>query len=226
MSSETINLTGNVYQYLQNISLREPEVLAQLRAETHKVAAYRMQISPEQGQFMTLLMEVLNARKTLDIGTFTGYSALVVALALPSDGKVIACDVDRHWTEIARKYWHKAGVSDKIELHLAPATETLQQLLDKGEAGTFDFAFIDADKENYAAYYDKALELLRPGGIVAIDNVLWGGKVVDPEVNDEATNAIRELNKKVLHDQRVTISMLPIGDGLTLARKRAKGYDK
>jgi predicted O-methyltransferase YrrM len=220
MSAETLNLKPNLYHYLQKMSLREPELLRELRAQTHELSAYRMQISPEQGQFMGLLIELLDARKTLDIGTFTGYSALAVAMALPSDGKVIACDLDVDWTRIAQAFWERAGVADKIELHLAPAADTLQQLLDQGEGETFDFAFIDADKLNYEDYYEKSLALLRPGGLVAIDNVLWGGAVADSTVNDESTQAIRALNEKIVADQRVTISMLPIGDGLTLARKR------
>lgn len=220
MSAETLNLTPRLYAYLQQHSLREPEVLGKLREETRHLSNYKMQISPEQGQFMSLLMQLLNARKTLDIGTFTGYSALVVALVLPGDGKVISCDLSDEWTGIARKYWRQAGVEEKIDLRLAPAASTLQTLLDNGEAGSFDFAFIDADKINYADYYEKSLALLRPGGLIAVDNVLWGGDVADPKVNDESTAAIRALNEKVLRDERVTISMLPVGDGLTLARKR------
>lgn len=220
MSTETINLTPQVYAYLQNISLREPEVLKKLREETHRLSMAVMQISPEQGQFMALLIEILGAKKSLDIGTFTGYSALTVALAMPKDGKVITCDVSEEWTSIATKYWQMAGVKNKIELKLAPALDTLQTLLDKGEANTFDFAFIDADKHNYATYYEKALALLRPGGLIAVDNVLWSGDVADPTVNDNETNAIRALNEIIHQDQRVSVSMIPIGDGLTLARKR------
>ncbi len=220
MSAETLNLTPGLYTYLKNVSLREPEVLHELRQRTRTLSNYGMQISPEQGQFMALLIELLGARKTLDIGTFTGYSALAVALALPADGKVIACDVNEECTNTAKEFWDKAGVTRKIELRLAPALETLMGLLAQGEAGTFDFAFIDADKTNYIEYYEKSLELLRPGGLVAIDNVLWSGNVADPAVHDESTDAIRELNKHVFYDQRVTMSLLPIGDGLTLARKR------
>jgi len=220
MSAETLNLTPKLYAYLKNVSLHEPEVLRMLRDKTHQLSDYRMQISPEQGQFMALLIEVLGARKSLDIGTFTGYSALAVALAMPADGKVISCDINDEWTGIARQFWNTAGVADRIDLRLAPALETLQLLLDNGEAGTFDFVFIDADKVNYAEYYEKSLTLLRPGGLVAIDNVLWGGDVADSSVNDESTAAIRALNEKVFSDKRVTMSMLPVGDGLTLARKR------
>ena len=220
MSDMTINLTPAIYDYLKKVSLREPDVLASLRRETQKMTMGVMQISPEQGQFMRLLMELLGARKTLDIGTFTGYSALSVALGLPEDGKVIACDVDERWTTIARQYWDMAKMSHKIDLKLAPAVETLDALLEGGQAGTFDFAFIDADKQNYIVYYEKSLALLRPGGLIAVDNTLWSGKVADPGVKDKDTAVIRELNLKILTDDRVSISLLPVGDGLTLALKR------
>ena len=220
MADLTLTLTPQIYNYLINHSLRESEVLAELREETHKLTDYRMQISPEQGQFMGLLMEILGAKKTLDIGTFTGYSSLVVALALPKDGKVIAFDLSDEWTTMAKNYWQKAGVANKIELKLGPATESLDGLIKNGQTNTFDFAFIDADKANYDNYFEQALQLIRPGGIIAVDNVLWGGKVADLSDNDENTRSIRKLNEKLLKDDRVTISMLPIGDGLTLARKR------
>jgi predicted O-methyltransferase YrrM len=220
MSDTTLNLTPKVYDYLQQVSLREPEVLQQLRLQTHKMSMGQMQISPEQGQFMRLLVELIGAKKTLEIGVFTGYSALSVALSLPADGKVIGCDINVEWTKIARRYWEMAGVADKIDLRLAPALETLQALLDEGQANTFDFAFIDADKAGYPQYYEMALKLLRPGGLVAIDNVLWDGDVADLDKNDANTVVLRELNAKLHGDERVTISMLPVGDGLTLARKR------
>lgn len=220
MSDHAISMTQHLYSYLLQTSLREPSVLKELREETHEYSAGRMQISPDQGQFMQLLIEILGAIKTLDIGVFTGYSALSVALALPQNGQVIACDVNEEWTAIAKKYWLKAGVNEKIDLRLAPAEETLDQLITNGESGTFDFSFIDADKAGYPTYYEKSLTLLRRGGIVAIDNVLWSGKVADESINDNATSIIRALNKTLLHDERVTLSMLPIGDGLTLARKR------
>lgn len=220
MSDITINLTPAVYSYLKDHSLREPDVLQKLRHETHKLLQGKMQISPEQGQFMRLLVEILNAKKTLDIGTFTGYSALAVALSLPKDGKVIACDINGEWTTIAKHFWEMANVTNKIELKLAPALQTLDELLKNGEANTFDFAFIDADKQNYAAYYEKSLALLRTGGLIAVDNVLWSGSVVNPSIQDKDTNAIRALNSMILTDDRVSISMLPIGDGLTLACKR------
>ena len=179
----------------------------------------RMQISPEQGQFMALLIKLLGAKKTLDIGVFTGYSSLVVALALPADGKIVACDVSEEYTSIARHYWQVAGVSAKIDLHIAPALETLDHLLTAGEGGTFDFAFIDADKGNYENYYEQCLKLIRTGGLIAIDNVLWSGKVADREIEDNQTNKIRAFNRKLHEDSRITISLVPIADGLTLAIK-------
>ncbi len=220
MSSRTIELTQRLYEYLLGASLREPEVLQQLREETQAMRGAGMQISPEQGQFMALLVELTGARKTLEIGTFTGYSSLAVARALPPGGKVYACDVSKEYTEVARKYWAKAGVADKVELRLGPAIDTVKALMKEGHAGSFDFAFIDADKGNYDAYYEGALSLLKPGGLVAIDNVLWSGAVADPAKNDPDTAAIRSLNAKLRDDPRVTISMVPIGDGLMLARKR------
>lgn len=220
MTNTTLNLTAEVYAYLQKMSLREPEILRQLREQTHKMSMRQMQISPEEGQFLALLVELIGAKKTLDIGVFTGYSALVVALALPIEGKVIALDKNVEWTKIAQRFWALAGVSAKIDLRLAPALDTLQALLDQGEANSFDFAFIDADKVNYPIYYEKSLSLLRPGGLMAIDNVLWDGDVADPSIQDSNTVVLRELNQTLLLDERVTMSMLPIGDGLTLARKR------
>ena len=220
MSDSTINLTPMLYAYLLKNSLREPKVLQALREQTHKMSMGHMQISPEQGQFMRLLIELLGARKTLDIGVFTGYSALSVALALPEEGRVIACDINVEWTKIARRFWEKASVTGKIDLRLAPALETLQQLLDQNEAGTYDFAFIDADKVNYPVYYEQVLSLLRAGGILIIDNVLLGGKVADGQVTDKNTTVIRALNAKLLQDERISLSMLPLRDGLTLARKR------
>lgn len=219
MSNHTIHLTPILSAYLQKNSLREPDVLQALRIQTHKMSTGKMQISPEQGQFMRLLIELLGARKTLDIGVFTGYSALSVALALPPEGKVVACDINNEWTKIARRFWEMANVTSKIDLRLAPALETLQLLLDNQEAGTYDFIFIDADKINYPAYYEMSLNLLRSGGLIAIDNVLFGGKVADPLITDPNTNAIRTLNTIILNDERVSLSLLPIGDGLTLARK-------
>jgi predicted O-methyltransferase YrrM len=220
MSDATLNLTPQIYEYLHKVSLREPDVLIKLREQTQKMSMSQMQISPEQGQFMRLLMELIGAKKTLDIGTFTGYSALSVAMALPVDGKVIACDINGEWTKIARRYWDMAEMSDKIDLRLAPAVQTLQGLIDEGQSNTFDFAFIDADKLNYDNYYELAIQLVRQGGLIAVDNVLWSGWVADPAANDDNTLAIRALNNKIKMDERVSISMLSIGDGLTLARKR------
>lgn len=220
MASRTISLDERVYDYLIAHSLREMPVLAELRAETAKLPQAGMQISAEQGQFMALLIELIGAKRTIEVGTFTGYSSLAVALALPPDGRVIACDVSEEFTSIARRYWAKAGVADKIDLRLAPANQTLDSLLAAGEAGRFDFAFIDADKENYVGYYERCLKLLRAGGLIAVDNVLWGGEVANPAIDDKDTRAIRTLNDQIKTDQRVTLSMVPIGDGLTLARKR------
>ncbi len=222
MSNRTIQVTDEVYEYLLGVSSREPEVLARLRRETADATGHMfvMQISPEQGQFMQLLVRLIGARKTLEVGVFTGYSSLSVALALPPDGLVVACDVSEEWTSIGRKYWAEAGVADRIWLRLAPALETLDGLIAAGEAGSFDFAFIDADKVNYDGYYERALVLLRSGGLIAVDNTLWSGRVADPAVDDHDTVAIRAFNAKLHADERVELSMLPVGDGLTLAMKR------
>ena len=220
MTRRTKPLTDEVYEYLLDVSVREPDILRRLREETTPLEQAAMQIGPEQGQLMALLVELLGATRVLEIGTFTGYSALAMALALPESGRVVACDVSEEWTRVARRFWAEAGVSHKIDLRLAPALETLDALLADGWAGDFDFAFIDADKENYATYFERSLELVRVGGLVAIDNVLWSGKVADPEVTDADTQAIRSLNAKLKDDERVSLSLVPIGDGLTLARKR------
>jgi predicted O-methyltransferase YrrM len=219
MSKQTLGLEESLYDYLLSVSLREPTILTQLRQETSQLPMSRMQISPEQGQFMALLVKLIGAKKTLEVGVFTGYSSLVVALALPADGKIVACDVSEEYTSVARRYWQQAGVADKIDLHIAPALETLDNLLTTGEAGTFDFAFIDADKSNYNNYYERCLELIRPGGLIAIDNVLWSGKVAETEIQDNQTNKIRDLNRKLHEDSRITLSLVPIADGLTLAMK-------
>jgi predicted O-methyltransferase YrrM len=220
MSKQTLGLENHIYQYLLSVSIREPEVLTKLRQETAKHPRNIMQISPEQGQFMALLVQLMGAKKTLEIGVFTGYSSLVVALALPPEGKMVACDVSEEYTSIARSYWEQAGVADKIDLRIAPAIATLDQLIAAGETDTFDFAFIDADKSSYDDYYERALKLIRPGGLIAIDNVLWYGKVADSQIQDNRTKKLRALNEKIHQDERVTISMVPIADGLTLARKR------
>lgn len=220
MSNKTLAVTDRIHEYLLRTTVREPAVLAELREETMRLPMARMQIAPEQGQLMGLLVELLDAKRAIEVGVFTGYSAIAVALALPDDGRLIACDVNEEWTNIARRYFGRAGVEHKIELQLRPALETLDELLAGGQAGAFDFAFIDADKENYAEYYERCLSLLRVGGLVAVDNALWSGDVADPEKDDAETRAIRALNQKVASDQRVTMSLLPIGDGLLLARKR------
>lgn len=219
MSNRTITIDDRLYAYLLGVSLREPDVLARLRAETMELPRAGMQISPEQGQFMALLVKLMGARVVLEIGTFTGYSALAVALALPADGRLVACDVSEEWTATARRYWKEAGVDARIELRLAPALQTLHDLLEAGSAGSFDLIFIDADKGNYLAYYEAGLDLLRPGGLIAVDNTLWDGRVADAAVDDDDTQAIRAFNAALRDDARVDLSLVPIGDGLTLARK-------
>ena len=220
MSRITEPLTAELYQYLLDVSLREPDVLRRLREETAKLEQARMQISPDQGQFMAMLVQLIGARHTIEIGTFTGYSTLVVALALPPNGRVIACDVSAEWTTIARRYWKEAGVTNKIDLRLAPATETLESLIAQKRRDTFDFVFIDADKKSYDDYFELSLRLVRRGGLIVVDNVLWHGAVIDSSKNDEDTEAIRRFNAKLKSDERVALSLVPIGDGLTLARKR------
>ncbi len=220
MSRRTTEVTDAVWNYLLEVTVREPEVLQRLRKETAQLPGAGMQISPEQGKFMALLVELVGARRCIEVGVFTGYSSLVVALALPSDGKLVACDVSDEWTRVARRYWQEAGVAEKIELRLGPGAQTLEALIDGGQAGTFDFAFIDADKTGYVTYYEQCLTLLRAGGLVAFDNTLWNGKVAEPASHDESTDAIRALNAQVCSDPRVSASLVPIGDGLLLARKR------
>jgi len=220
MAKRSLQLTDRLYDYLLSVSLREPEILQRLRAETARLPMAGMQIGPEQGQFMALLVRLIGARRCLEIGAFTGYSALVVALALPADGRLISCDINPETTALARRFWAEAGVADKIELRLAPAVETLQKLIADKQEGRFDFAFIDADKENYDAYYEYALRLLRPGGLVMLDNVLWGGAVADQRYRDADTRALRAINRKLHTDERVDLSLLPLADGITLARKR------
>jgi predicted O-methyltransferase YrrM len=220
MSSRRLIVTDDIHQYILDSSLREPEVLARLRAETSKQAYATMQIGPEQGQFMALLAKSINAKRCIEIGVFTGYSALVVALALPEDGRIVACDVREEWTSIGRRYWREAGVEHKIDLRLQPALNTLDGLIAAGESGTYDYAFIDADKPNYDAYYERVLQLLRPGGLILIDNVLWSGRVADLNATDAETMVFKQLNAKLHKDERVDVSLLGIGDGVTLARKR------
>ena len=217
MSTGILNYTKDLRDYLWDKGINEHPALKELRIETAGLPESMMQICPEQGALMGNLIRMISAKRTIEVGTFTGYSALVVALALPEDGEVIACDVSEEWTAIGKEKWEQAGVSHKIDLRLGPAVDTLDELIQQGQQDSFDFAFIDADKANYPAYYEKCLQLLRKGGVIAIDNVLWGGSVIDSKRNDEDTKAIRELNDFIRNDSRVSISMVPIGDGLTLA---------
>ncbi len=221
MSSRTLNLDESLYQYVLANSIREHPAQAALREATRAHPHAGMQISPEQGQFMAMLIKMLAARRTIEIGVFTGYSALTVALALPADGRVLACDISDEYTRIGKPFWQQAGVAGKIDLRLAPAIDTLDARIVAGETGTYDFAFIDADKSGYDAYYERCLSLLRVGGLIAIDNTLWSGKVAEPAASGDAdTAALQSLNVKLHRDERIDVSLLPIGDGLTLARKR------
>lgn len=220
MTKETLGLPEDVQAYLRAVSLREPPVLAALREETSRRSDSRMQIAPEQGQLMALLLRLLGARRTIEIGVYTGYSTLVTALALPPGGYVLACDIDPDATATARQYWNRAEVADRVDLRLAPALETLDAEIRAGNLGRYDFAFIDADKGGYVDYYERCLALLRPGGLIAVDNTLWGGRVADDDADDEDTRAIRAFNEHVAGDGRVDLSLVPIADGLTLARKR------
>jgi predicted O-methyltransferase YrrM len=220
MTSRNLTLTDDISRYLTEHSSREPAVLANLRAATAGLPGAGMQIGPDQGQLMQLLARLIGARRCIEIGTYTGYSALAVALALPPDGRLITCDISAEWTSIARQFWREAGVEARIELRLQPAAKTLDELIGAGNAGTFDFAFIDADKPGYLAYYERLLVLLRAGGLIAVDNTLWSGKLADPQVNDADTNALRAFNDHVHRDERVDLALLTVGDGLTLMRKR------
>jgi predicted O-methyltransferase YrrM len=218
---QDLTISDELWEYMRRVSLREPELLARLREETARLPNSNLQISAEQGQFMALLMHLIGARRTIEIGVYTGYSALVVAQALPDDGHVIACDINEEWTAIARRYWREAGVDRKIDLRIGRALNTLDDLIATGQGNRFDFVFIDADKTNYANYYERALVLLRPGGLIAVDNVLWYGRVIDPSFDDPDTRAIRVFNEQLKGDERVWLSMLPVRDGLTLAVKKA-----
>jgi caffeoyl-CoA O-methyltransferase len=220
MSLRSIGLDEKLYAYLLDVSLREADVLRRLREETARRENASMQIAPEQGQLMALLVELIGAERTLEIGTFTGYSALVVALALPPHGRVTACEVSEEYAAVARRWWAEAGVADRIEIHVALAIETLDRLLEDGMARRFDFAFIDADKESYVEYWERCLLLVRRGGLIAVDNVLWDGRVADPENVEASTLAIRAFNAHARDDDRVDLSLVPIGDGVTLARVR------
>ena len=219
MTGKTIGLEGRLYDYYAAHAYREPEILKELRAETARLGGLaQMQIGPEQGAFMAMLVKLMGAKRILEVGTFTGYSSL--AMALTGDVKIIAADVSEEWTKVARKYWKKAGVEGRIELRLGPAAETLEQLLKAGEVSRFDLIFIDADKVSYDTYYEGGLKLLRTGGVMLIDNVLWSGSVADPSVKDEDTSVLRALNAKIMADTRVDLVMVPICDGVTMARKK------
>lgn len=220
MSNRTLRLDDRLYRYLLAHSLREAPSLARLRAETASHPRVNMQIAPEQGQFMQFLVKLLGAKRTIEVGVFTGYSSLAVALALPPEGRLLACDVSEEYTGVARRHWEAAGVAHKIELVLAPAAVTLEARLAAGEADSYDFAFIDADKTGYLGYYERLIRLIRPGGLIAVDNTLWGGAVADPAESGPDTLALREFNDFLLADARIDLSLVPIGDGLTLARRR------
>ena len=218
--SRAIGLSEELRAYVARVGIREHPVLTRLREENLRERGGSMQVAPEEGALLALLVRLIGARRVLEVGTFTGYSSTAMALALPPAGRIVCCDVSREWTDVARAAWADAGVADRVELRLAPALETLDALLADGGAGSFDLAFIDANKTGYDDYYERCLRLVRPGGLVAIDNVLWSGKVADPSVTDDDTLAIRALNEKVAADQRVDPVMTSIGDGLTLAQVR------
>jgi predicted O-methyltransferase YrrM len=220
MSNQSLTLDDRLYRYLLEVSLDEAPLLAQLRSETAALPMARMQISPEQGQFMAWLLRLMAARRGVEVGVFTGYSSLCAALAMAPDGYLLACDVSEEWTAIARRYWAAAAVSERIDLRLAPALDTLDAAIAAGQANSFDYAFIDADKENYQAYFERCLQLVRTGGVIVVDNVLWDGRVADPANNEVDTLAIRAFNAALKKDKRVDISLIPVGDGLTLCRKK------
>ena len=220
MADKQISLTASLHDYIRSYSLREPDLLQQLRQETAQHPMGQMQISPEQGQLMALLVKLMGVKRAIEIGVFTGYSSLTIALALPDDGSLIACDVSEAYTAIAQRYWKQAQVLHKIDLRIAPALDTLDALLAEGQAGQFDFVFIDADKSNYLNYYERSLQLVRVGGLIAIDNVLWSGRVADASVSDNRIEHIRHLNATLHQDNRIDLSLVPIADGLTLAVKR------
>jgi len=220
MANKTLNLSENLYDYVLDVGLREPEVLARLREATEQEEMSVMRSAPEQGQFMAMLLKLMGAKRVLEIGAYTGYGTLWMALALPHGGEIVTCDVSEHWTSVARRFWEAAGVTERIRLELRPALETLDALLVDDQADAFDFAFIDADKVNYDAYYEACLKLIHPGGLICVDNTPWGGNVIDPAKHDADTKAIRTFNAKLKEDARIELSMLPIADGLTLALKR------
>lgn len=214
-----MSIDDRLYAYICDVAITEPVLLRQLREETAQLEYSVMQISPEQGQFMSLLIKLMGAKRAIEIGTFTGYSSICVAEAMPEDGRLICCDISLQWTQVAEKYWALANLEDKIRLYSQPAEQTLQMLLDDGAEKTFDFVFIDADKQNYIKYYEMALRLLRKGGLIAVDNTLWSGAVADPDNIEPGTRAIRRFNEMLKDDTRVSQSLLPIGDGLTLILK-------
>jgi predicted O-methyltransferase YrrM len=220
MANQTIGISDELAAYVRQVGSREPDVLARLREETAAMPQHGMQIAPEEGAFLAMLVELIGARRCIEVGTFTGYSSLAVALALPADGSLVCCDVSEEWTSLARRFWDAAGVADKIDLRIAPASDTLARLLADGEDSAYDFAFVDADKAGYDGYYEQLLQLVRPGGLIAFDNTLWGGAVLDADAEDADTRALRALNAKLANDERVSLCMLPIADGVTLARRR------
>ena len=220
MANKTMGISDDLAAYVVKVGTREPDVLARLREETAEIPQHNMQTAPEQGAFLALLVELIGARRCIEVGTFTGYSSTAVALALPEDGQIVCCDVSEEWTSLARKYWAEAGVSGKVDLRIAPATETLDQLVAGGQEATYDFAFVDADKAGYDAYYERLLRLIRPGGLIVFDNMLWGGDVLDTDPSDEDTKALQALNAKLARDERITLCLLPVADGVTLARRR------
>jgi predicted O-methyltransferase YrrM len=220
MANKTIGISDELAAYVAKVGTREPDVLARLREETAALPQHGMQIAPEQGAFLAILVELIGARRCIEVGTFTGYSSTAVALALPEDARLVCCDVSEEWTSLAQKYWDEAGVASKIDLRVAPAAETLDQLLADGGEDAYDFAFVDADKTGYDGYYERLLRLVRPGGLIALDNMLWGGEVLDEDAEDADTRAIQALNTKLADDERITLCLLPLADGVTLARRR------
>jgi predicted O-methyltransferase YrrM len=220
MTNRTLNLDDALYRYLLDVSLRETSLLKRLREETAQLDNARWQIAPEQGQFMALLVKLTGARRIIEIGTFTGYSAICMAEAMPEDGRLICCDIPGDYNAMARRYWDEAGLAGRIELRLAPALETLAAMAGEEQDGRFDLIFIDADKANYPAYFEHALRLLRPGGLVLFDNTLWSGRVLEAAPDSADTRAIQALNLALRDDARIDLSLLPLGDGLTLCRKR------
>lgn len=220
MANKTIGISDELAEYVVKVGAREPDVLARLRAETAAIPQHGMQIAPEEGAFLAFLVELIGARRCIEIGTFTGYSSTAVALVLPEDGHLVCCDVSEEWTSVARKYWHETAVAGKVDLRLGPAVETLDQLLEGGDEATYDFAFVDADKTGYDGYYERLLQLVRPGGLIAFDNTLWHGAVLELDPDDEDTRALQALNAKLAGDERISLCLLPVADGVTLVRRR------